>query len=74
MAAPRRPYNTLGRRILRVLAETGPRNRHVLCGLAGGEDKLDAVLTRLRAQGLVKIVGSKRGSRYAAVRNRTARA
>lgn len=60
----RRTYNTLGRRILSVLAVGGPRKRTVLVGLAGDEKRLRATLTRLMAAGMVRIIGSKRGTLY----------
>lgn len=67
----RRPYNTLGRRILALLAPEngGPRSRTVLEGYAAhhghGPRRFDATLKRLIDTGLVVVVGEKRGTRYA---------
>lgn len=63
----RRPYNTLGRRILALLAPEcgGPRKRTVLVGIAGGELRLKPVLQRLLDSGRVVMQSSKRGTRYA---------
>ncbi len=60
-----RRYNTLGRRILAVLASGGPRKRTVLLGLAGDEKRLRATLTRLVGAGMVVVQGTKRGTLYA---------
>lgn len=63
----RRPYNTLGRRIMAMLHPEcgGPRKRTVLAGLAGGEKRLKPVLDRLIASGRIVVQSSKRGTRYA---------
>lgn len=63
----RRPYNTLGRRILALLRPEcgGPRKRTVLVGIAGSEQKLKPVLARLIDSGRIVIQSSKRGTRYA---------
>jgi hypothetical protein len=61
-----RKYDTLGRRILRVLepANGGPRKRTVLLGLADPK-RVERVLRRLMDAGQVVMVGDKRGARYA---------
>lgn len=63
----RRPYNTLGRRILALLQPEngGPRKRTVLVGIAGGEVRLKPVLQRLIDSGRVVMKGKKRGTLYA---------
>jgi hypothetical protein len=63
----RRRYNTLGRRILAMLAPSGggPRKRTVLLGIAGSEKKLRRALERLIAAGRVVVKGKKRGTLYA---------
>lgn len=62
----KRRYNTLGRRILAVLAPEGggPRKRTVLRGIAGGEARLAPTLARLMKAGLVVMLGTKRGVTY----------
>jgi hypothetical protein len=63
----RRPYETLGRRILRLLSPEsgGPRKRTVLIGVAGTEKRLKPVLARLIKAGSVVLRGRKRGTVYA---------
>ena len=46
-------------RILRMVQDTGPRKRTVLLGIGD-----DALLDRMRHWGLLKVVGSKRGTTY----------
>jgi hypothetical protein len=68
----RRQYETLGRRILRLLSPEfgGPRKRTVLIGLAGSEKRLQRTLARLMAAGQVVMLGSKRGTLYGLGRQR----
>lgn len=60
----KRRYNTLGRRILAILAEGGPRKKTVLVGIAGDQKRAETTLRRLIDAGLVVMVGDKRGARY----------
>jgi hypothetical protein len=61
-----RPYDTLGRRILRVLEPEcgGPRKKNVLLGMADPK-RVERVLRRLMDAGLVVMIGDKKGARYA---------
>jgi len=60
-----RQYDTLGRRILRLLEPEcgGPRRKNVLLGLADPK-RVERTLRRLMDAGLVVMVGDKRGARY----------
>ncbi len=60
-----RQYDTLGRRILRLLAPDcgGPRKKSVLLGLADPK-RVESTLRRLIDAGLVRMIGDKRGARY----------
>lgn len=60
-----RRYDTLGRRILRVLEPEsgGPRKKTVLLGLADPK-RVERVLRRLMDAGLVVKVGDMKGARY----------
>lgn len=70
-----RTYNSLGRRILRLLTEEygGERKRSVLAGIAGGEKKLKPVLGRLLRNGQVVMRRCYGGQRYGLPRKRAAR-
>lgn len=72
MKHSRRPYDTLGRRILRLLSPDcgGARKRTVLVGVAGGEKRLKPVLTRLMNSGAIVMRGTKRGAVYALGKSR----
>lgn len=64
----RRPYETLGRRILRLLTLEygGPRKRNVLRGLCPRDpDRVDRALRRLIDAGMVRMIGDRRGAKYA---------
>lgn len=61
----RRPYNTLGRRILSILREGGRRKHNVLVGFAKSighsEDFFQRAIARLARAGLVRTVNCRRG-------------
>lgn len=61
-----RSYDTLGRRILRVLHPEcgGPRKKSVLLGIADAK-RVERTLRRLMDAGLVVMVGDKKGAKYA---------
>lgn len=61
-----RKYDTLGRRILRILRPEngGPRSKNVLRGIADPK-RVERTLRRLMDAGQVMMVGDKRGARYA---------
>lgn len=60
-----RSYDTLGRRILRLLEPEcgGPRKKNVLLGLAEPR-RVERTLRRLMDAGLVVMVGDRKGARY----------
>lgn len=66
-----RQYNTLGRRILAVLAEGGPRKHSVLEGLAGSAERLKPVIDRLIDSGSIVRRRRQGGIHYALVPKRT---
>lgn len=61
-----RKYETLGRRILRLLTTEygGPRKKSVLLGL-GEPKRVERVLRRLMDARQVVMIGDKRGAKYA---------
>ena len=61
----RRPYNTLGHRILAMLEIGGPRKRTVLRGVAGSEERLKPVLERLLDTGAIVMKHCRGGAVYA---------
>jgi hypothetical protein len=68
-----RAYNTLGRRILALLAEGGPRKHTVLLGIAGSEERLLATVRRLIGNGLIRSTNHRRGGiQYALAKPRKA--
>lgn len=67
-----RPYNTLGRRILAVLGEGGPRKHGILRAIAGSEERLQAALKRLRAARSIQAFHRQGGIHYALAKPRKA--
>lgn len=67
-----RQYNTLGRRILAVLAEGGPRKHAILRVIAGGEQRLQAALERLRGTRSIRSFHRQGGIHYALAKPRKA--
>jgi hypothetical protein len=62
-----RTYNTLGRRILAMLAEGGPRKHTVLVGIARDEARLKSTLERLIAAGSIRKFNHRRGGLHYAL-------
>ena len=66
-----RPYTTIGRRFLAVLAEGGPRKKHILEAMAAryGHSKkaFERHITRLVEAGLIVVTTHKRGGTYVAL-------
>lgn len=56
----------LRRRMMRVLREFGPRPRRILDNMAGGREEVLDSLVRDR---LVRVISSKRGTKYGAARS-----
>lgn len=67
-----RQYNTLGRRIVAMLAEGGPRKHNILRAIAGGEERLQAALARLRAAKSIHSFKRQGGVHYALAKPRKA--
>ena len=68
MSTRRRPYNTLGRRILTVLREGGRRSRNVLLGYARSlyhsDASFDSAIARLQKAGLIRSINCRRGGTH----------
>lgn len=62
-----RQYTTIGRRILAILKEGGPRKHHILVATAERYGHTEAALKRLLTAGLIVIENHKRGGRMVAL-------